>query len=109
MNDAQTALGAIYRTVDYVNDELPADRQLIKGRRFRVVAAEREVNVADAVAVAVAVICGKGTLGQDASVRNEFWQLSFRVSSWPWHWRPPGSAWCQSRRRAARRRRERKA
>src|SRR5262245_55884821 len=70
MNDAQTVLGAIYRAVDYVNDELPPDRQLTKAPETRllgpesgldsiqlvnlIVTTEREIEGAIGVAVTLA-------------------------------------------------------
>jgi|SRR6516164_6911718 hypothetical protein len=70
MNEAQTILGTIYRALDYVNDELPPDRQLIKAPETRllgpesgldsiqlvnlIVTTEREIEDAIGVAVTLA-------------------------------------------------------
>jgi acyl carrier protein len=39
MNDEQIVLGAIYRAVDCINDELPPDRQLMKAPETRLLGA----------------------------------------------------------------------
>jgi len=70
MNDPENIVAAIYRAVDWINGELPPDRQLIKARETRllgsqsvldsihlvslIVAVEREVEDAFGVAVTLA-------------------------------------------------------
>jgi acyl carrier protein len=70
MNDPENIVAAIYRAVDWINDELPPDRQLIKAPETRllgsqsvldsmhlvslIVATEREVEDAFGVALTLA-------------------------------------------------------
>jgi acyl carrier protein len=55
LDDAENILAAIYRAVDWINDELPADRQLIKEPETRLLGPQSVLNSMDLVSLIIAV------------------------------------------------------
>jgi acyl carrier protein len=55
MNDPQNILAAIYRAVDWVNGELPPDRQLIKAPETRLLGSQSVLDSMRLVSLIVAI------------------------------------------------------
>jgi acyl carrier protein len=55
MNDPENIIAAIYRAVDWINDELPPDRQLIKAPETRLLGSETAVDSMRLVSLIVTV------------------------------------------------------
>jgi acyl carrier protein len=55
MNDPENILAAIYRAVDWINGELPPDRQLIKAPGTRLLGAEAVLDSMHLVSLIIAI------------------------------------------------------
>ena len=55
MNDPQNILAAIYRAVDWINGELPPDRQLIKAPETRLLGSQSVLDSMHLVSLIVAI------------------------------------------------------
>jgi hypothetical protein len=55
MNTEQDALAAIYRAVDWINGELPADRQLIKAPETRLLGPQSVLDSLHLVSLLIAI------------------------------------------------------
>jgi acyl carrier protein len=55
MNDPQNILAAIYRAVDWINGELPPDRQLIKAPETRLLGSESVLDSMHLVSLIVTI------------------------------------------------------
>ena len=55
MNDAENILSAIYRAIDWINGELPPDRQLIKAPETRLVGSQSVLGSMQLVSLIIAI------------------------------------------------------
>jgi len=55
MNDPENVVAAIYRAVDWINGELPPDRQLIKARETRLLGSQSVLDSMHLVSLIVAI------------------------------------------------------
>ena len=55
MNDPENIVAAIYRAVDWINGELPPDRQLIKARETRLLGSQSVLDSMHLVSLIVAI------------------------------------------------------
>ena len=55
MNDPESIVAAIYRAVDWINGELPPDRQLIKARETRLLGSQSVLDSMHLVSLIVAI------------------------------------------------------
>jgi acyl carrier protein len=55
MNDPENIIAAIYRAIDWINSELPPDRQLIKAPQTRLVGSESVLDSMRLVSLIVAI------------------------------------------------------
>jgi acyl carrier protein len=55
MNDAENIVAAIYRAVDWINGELPPDRQLIKAPETRLLGSQSVLDSMQLVSLIVAI------------------------------------------------------
>jgi hypothetical protein len=55
LDDSENILAAIYRAVDWTNDELPADRRLIKAPETRLLGPQSVLNSIDLVRLIIAI------------------------------------------------------
>jgi acyl carrier protein len=55
VNDPETILAAIYRAVDWINGELPPDRQLVKARETRLLGSLSVLDSMHLVSLIVAI------------------------------------------------------
>ena len=55
LDDPENILAAIYRAVDWINDELPADRKLIKAPETRLLGPQSVLNSMDLVSLIIAI------------------------------------------------------
>jgi hypothetical protein len=55
MNDPENLVAAIYRAVDWINGELPPDRQLIKARETRLLGSQSVLDSMHLVSLIVAI------------------------------------------------------
>jgi acyl carrier protein len=55
MNDSENIIAAIYRAVDWINGELPPDRQLIKAPETRLLGSESALDSMHLVSLIVAI------------------------------------------------------